>query len=66
MNYLFLLLPFSFFVLSFIYRLKYNKVKNSGAIPVIVSARRNTELFLVLGLTLAFVLFIAIQADWLM
>jgi hypothetical protein len=63
MNYLLLLLPVSFFVLSYVYRCKYQKFQNSGLIPVILSAKRNTQIFLMLGVTLTFIVLIAMNAD---
>jgi len=58
MKYLFLLLPFSLLNLSLFYSIRYNKVKDTGKIPVIIAARRNTTLFLVLALTITCVFFL--------
>lgn len=60
MKYLFLLLPFSLLMLSWFYHNKYNRMKNTGKIPVIVAAKRNTTLCLVLALTLTFVFFLVL------
>jgi len=58
MKYLFLLLPFSLLILSWFYHTKYNRIKGTGKIPVIVAAKRNTTLCLILAFTIAFVFFL--------
>ncbi len=63
MNYLFLLLPFCLFTLSYYYRSKSIKLADSGRIPDILEAKRNTTLFLVLAIVsiAAFVIMIQIH-----
>jgi len=59
MNYLILLPAAGFLGLSYFYHNKYKKLQNTGKIPVLVTARRNTNIFLVLGLSVA-ILFICV------
>jgi len=54
MQYLLLILALSLLVLAWLNSVKYHKLKNTGKIPHIISARRNVTLYLVLGLTLFF------------
>ena len=63
MKYLFLLLPIALLILSWFYNVKYNKMKNTGKIPVIVAARRNTTLFLLLALTVTFAFFLVLAYE---
>lgn len=63
MKYLFLLLPFSLLILSWFNNLKYNKMKNTGKIPVIIAARRNTTLFLLLALTITCAFFLVLSYE---
>jgi len=51
MEYLLLMLAVALLGLAYSNRIKYRKLKNSGKIPRILSARRNVTLYLVLGLT---------------
>ncbi|MGN6181614.1 MAG: hypothetical protein ACTHNW_20700 [Mucilaginibacter sp.] len=60
MKYLFLLLPFSLLMLSGFYYAKYNRIKDTGKIPVIVAAKRNTTLCLLLALTIVFMFFVVL------
>jgi hypothetical protein len=55
MKYLFLLIPVFLFILSYRNRVKYNKFKGTGKIPVIVKAQSHTKLYFMLGLTSVFV-----------
>jgi len=52
MEYLFLVLPASFLIISYRYNMKYKKLKGGGKIPKIRSAKNNSELFLALALML--------------
>ena len=51
MEYLLLLTAVALLGLAYSNHIKYRKLKNSGKIPRILSARRNITLYLVLGLT---------------
>lgn len=64
MEYLFLLIPLSLLLISYLYWLRYNKFKNTGRVPDILSAKRNIVLFFVLALTSAFAYFIVIAEVW--
>jgi len=57
MKYLFLLLPFSLLMLSLLYHIKYMRVKDTGKIPVITAAKRNTTICLALAFTIVLVFF---------
>jgi hypothetical protein len=54
MEYLLLILAFALLALAYLNFVKYHKLKNSGKIPRILTARRNITLYLVLGLTSIF------------
>jgi hypothetical protein len=64
MNYLFLLLPISLFILSYSYNAKVKKLKNSGKIPVIAAAQRNRIIFLVLAVTTVFAFILLFGVNW--
>ena len=51
MEYLLLMLAVALLGLAWFNRIKYRKLKHSGKIPNIINARRNINLYLVLGLT---------------
>ena len=59
MNYLILIPAAAFLFISFFYHNKFKKFQNSGKIPVLIAARRNTNIFLVLALSVA-ILFICV------
>jgi hypothetical protein len=54
MEYLLLILAVCLLALAYLNNIKYHKLKNSGKIPRIITARRNFTLYLVLGLTSIF------------
>jgi hypothetical protein len=51
MEYLLLILSIGLLMLAYLNFVKYRKLKNSGKIPRILTARRNITLYLVLSLT---------------
>jgi len=59
MNYLILIPAAGFLAISYFYHEKYKKLQNTGKIPVLVTARRNTNIFLVLALSVT-ILFICV------
>jgi len=54
MQYLLLILAVALLGLAYLNSVKYRKLKNSGKIPRITTARRNIKLYLLLGLTTFF------------
>ncbi len=54
MQYLVLILAIALLGLAWLNSVKYRKLKNSGKIPRITTARRNIKLYLLLGLTMIF------------
>jgi len=58
MIYLLLLIPVCLSVISYRYKLKYQKYKNSGKVPVILEARANTTVFFLLALASVFIIFL--------
>ena len=54
MEYLLLILAVALLALAYSNVVKYRKLKNSGKIPRILTARRNITLYLILGLTSIF------------
>lgn len=62
MNYVLIFLSVLLLVLSFRYRLRFAKIKDSGKIPDIIQAKRNTALYFVLAVVAVFV-FIFVNQD---
>lgn len=60
MKYMFLLLPVSLLFLSAFYHARYKRMKDTGKIPVIIAAKRNTTVCLLLALTITFVFFMVL------
>jgi len=54
MNYLFLLLPILLAALSIRFHVKFTKVRDSGRIPEIISAKQNSTLLLALAIITLF------------
>ena len=50
MDYLLLLAAIALFYLSYSNYAKFNKFKDTGKIPVLIAAKQNTNLYLILGL----------------
>jgi hypothetical protein len=55
MEYLLLIMAVALLGLAYSNGVKYRKLKNSGKIPGIITARRNITLYILLGLTSFFV-----------
>jgi hypothetical protein len=53
MKYLFLLLPLLSLLISYRYKAKFRKLKNSGKIGALMNAKNKATLFLVLAILLA-------------
>lgn len=60
MKYLFLLFPLLFIAAALYYRAKFVRVKDTGRIPEIVSAKQNTSLLFVLGIISIFIFLLMI------
>jgi hypothetical protein len=61
MEYLLLLLPISLFGVSYFYKVKYNRFKDTGKVPVILTAKMNTTVYFLLGLAMFCVVFFVIH-----